>query len=298
MEIDIKNLYKWCKIPVEDLEKHPDLKIPFRIVKDSEAMGNLMAQELVSEINKANKESRPCRVIIPCGPKAWYAPFTKMINDGKVSLKNLFAFHMDECLDWEGKLLAKNDPHNFRTFMEKYFYGGILPKLNVPITQRFFPEPSKIDFIKKKITIAPIDTTIGGWGQDGHMAYNQARRNPYSQISLFQLRNSELRIQDNNIDTIIALSQRSLGCAYQFIPPMSITLGMKECLSARKVRVYSDTGDWKKTALRIALFSKETVEYPMTLLQSHPDAIITATYDTSVHPISEHPEWEFKGVNI
>jgi hypothetical protein len=22
-------------------------------------------------------------------------------------------FHMDECLDWEGKLLARNDPYNF-----------------------------------------------------------------------------------------------------------------------------------------------------------------------------------------
>ena len=55
----------------------------------------------------------------------------------------------------------------------------------------------------------------------------------FSEISIEQLRNSELRIQENNYDTIIALAQRSFGTAYQFVPPMSITLGMKECLSAK-----------------------------------------------------------------
>jgi glucosamine-6-phosphate deaminase len=72
---------------------------------------------------------------------------------------------------------------------------------------------------------------------------------------------------------------------------MSITLGMRECLSARRVRLYSDTGAWKQTAFRVALFSEPTPEYPITLLQRHPDARITATVDTARHPIAEHPEW-------
>ena len=297
-EITLKNLYEWCRIPAEELVGHPGLRVPFRLARSSEEMGEIMARELADEIIAANREGRPCRAIIPCGPKCWYAPFVRIVNEDRISLKNLFVFHMDECLDWEGKLLTKNDPYNFRTFMEKHFYGGVDPELAVPQEQRFFPEPALIDFIKSKFWEAPIDLTLGGWGQDGHIAYNQARRHPFSRITLEQLRNSEIRVQDNNLDTIIALGQRSFGAAYQFVPPMSITLGLKECLSARKVRVFSDTGTWKETALRVALFSDETVEYPMTLLQSHPDALITATYDTARHPISENPDWEFKGVNV
>jgi glucosamine-6-phosphate deaminase len=79
---------------------------------------------------------------------------------------------------------------------------------------------------------------------------------------------------------------------------MSITLGIKECLSAKKVRVYSDICEWKQTALRVALFSEPNAEYPLTLLQEHNDAVMTATYDTATHPISENPGWEFKGVNV
>jgi glucosamine-6-phosphate deaminase len=73
---------------------------------------------------------------------------------------------------------------------------------------------------------------------------------------------------------------------------MSVTLGLKECLSAKKVRLFSDTGAWKQTALRVALFSEPTPEYPMTLLQEHPDALVTATLETATHPVSTHPEWD------
>jgi glucosamine-6-phosphate deaminase len=295
--VEALQLYEWCQIAAELLETHPKLKIPFRIVKDSKEMGEVMAREFVEEIKSANREGRTFRAIVPCGPKCWYEPFVRMVNEEKVSLRRLVVFHMDECLDWEGKLLAKNDPYNFRTFMEKHFYGDVHSDLSVPADQRIFPEPARLEEIRGKIAEAPIDMTLGGWGQDGHMAYNQARRHPYSSISLQQLRNSEIRVQENNWDTILALAQRSYGAAYQFVPPMSITLGMKECLSARKVRVFSDTGAWKQTALRVALFSDQTVEYPMTLLQNHSDAMITATYETAVHPISENPDWEFKGIN-
>jgi glucosamine-6-phosphate deaminase len=296
-EIDVKELYRWCSIPAEQLPGHPDLKVPFRLVRDAQEMGEVMARDFVNEIAAANRENRPIRAIVPCGPRVWYAPFVRMVNEENVSLKALTVFHMDECLDWEGKLLARNDPHNFRTSMEKWFYAGVLPDLAVPLDQRVFPEPKRIEEITERIAKAPVDILLGGWGQDGHLAYNQARRNPFSQITLEQLRGSTMRVQENSIDTILALGQRSFGAAYQFVPPMSITLGLKECLSAKKVRVFSDTGSWKQTALRVALFSEETVEYPMTLLQDHPDAIITATLETARHPISENPEWEFKGVN-
>jgi glucosamine-6-phosphate deaminase len=75
---------------------------------------------------------------------------------------------------------------------------------------------------------------------------------------------------------------------------MSITLGMRECLSAARVRLYSDTGTWKQTAFRVALFSEPDPEYPITLLQRHPDARITATVDTARHPLAEHPEWRLR----
>lgn len=290
--IQKSDLYSWCKIPADSLSSHPQLRAPFRMVRDSSEMGRLMAEELIEVIDKNNRAARATRAIIPCGPTCWYAPFTDLVNSRAVSLKNLSVFHMDECLDWQGRPLPAEHPYNFRTFMERHFYGGIKPELAVPHEQRFWLLPSTMDPVSAAIQSAPIDITVGGWGQDGHVAYNQARRHPYSSITLDELANSTIRIQENNLDTVFALAQRTFGSAYQFVPPMSITLGVKECLSAKKVRVYSDTGAWKQTALRIALFAEPTPEYPMTLLQRHQDALITATAETARHPISENPGWE------
>ena len=291
-EILKSDLYQWCRIPAQQLVNHPQIRMRFRMVRNSEEMGRLMAEELVEVIEANNRRGAATRAIVPCGPKCWYGPFTQWVNSRKVSLRNLFVFHMDECLDWQGRPLPKNHPYNFRTFMEKHFYSGVRTDLAVPDAQRFWLLPSTAETVRAAIRAAPIDITVGGWGQDGHIAYNQARRHPYSSITLEELANSSIRIQENNLDTILALAQRSFGGAYQFVPPMSITLGVKECLSAKKVRVYSDTGSWKQTALRVALFADPTPEYPMTLLQKHPDATITATEETAAHPISENPDWE------
>jgi glucosamine-6-phosphate deaminase len=290
--INSLNLYEWCKIPYDYLLNHPERKTPFRLCKDSNEMGGIMARELVDEIKVNNERGEQTRAIIPCGPSCWYEPFTSLVNRERVSLKNLVVFHMDECLDWQGRELPRSHPYNFRGVMETVFYNPVDAELSVPDANRIWLKPDNIDEVHAKIWEAPIDITYGGWGQDGHIAYNQARRHPFSEVSIADVRNSTIRIQENNMDTIIALAQRSFGMAYQFVPPMSVTLGVKECLSAKKVRLFSDTGAWKQTALRVALFSPMTAEYPITLLQEHPDALVTATIETARHPISEHPEWD------
>ena len=296
--MDKRKLYQWCAVPSEELMGHPARKVPLRIVKDAKELGEVMARDFVEDIKLANQEGREYKAIVPCGPKEWYAPFARMVNEEQVSLRKVTVFHMNENLDWEGKMLHLEDPSNFQTFMRRYFYGPVREELAVPEEQRFFLTPENYRQISDRILNTEIDYTLGGWGQDGHVAFNQARRDPYSTVSLEELRESTARIQNNNADTILALAHRSFGAAWQFMPPMSLTLGIKECFRAKKIRVYSATGAWKQTALRVALFSETTPEYPMTLLQEHPDARITATQETADHPVSHHPEWKIRGVNV
>ena len=290
--IPARELYEYCKIPYDQLERHPSLKIPFRLCRDSADMGQIMARELVDEIQFHNQLGEPTRAIIPCGPNCWYEPFTGLVNREQVSLKKLVVFHMDECLDWQARELPRAHPYSFRGFMEKHFYEPVQPELAVLPKNRLWLNSNNVEQIREQLWAAPIDITYGGWGQDGHIAYNQTRRHPYSQVTLEELRSSSVRVQENNLDTILALAQRTFGAAYQFVPPMSVTLGIKECLSAKKVRLFSDTGAWKQTALRVALFGPLTTEYPITLLQGHPDALLTATVETASHPVSLHPEWD------
>jgi glucosamine-6-phosphate deaminase len=291
-DFSLHDLYEWCRIPFDQLERHPQRKIPFRLCRDSVEMGAIMARELVDEIVEHNRQGKSTRAIIPCGPSCWYEPFTDLVNREGVSLHRFEVFHMDECLDWQNRELPRDHPYSFRGFMERWFYAPVDPALAVPEGQRHWLNAQNVEQVQEAIWKAPIDITYGGWGQDGHVAYNQTRRHPYSEVSLEELRQSSIRVQENNWDTVVALAQRTLGMAYQFVPPMSVTLGMRECLAAKKVRLFSDTGAWKQTALRVALFGPQTASYPITLLQGHPDALLTATEPTAMHPISQHPEWD------
>ena len=94
-------------------------------------------------------------------------------------------------------------------------------------------------------------------------------------LTMEEVRSSTIRVQLNNLNTVIALAQRTFGAAYQFVPPMSVTLGVKECPAAARVRLFSDTGPWKQTALRVALFGPPTPEYPITLLQELPPPLLS-----------------------
>lgn len=290
--VDKADLYRWCSIPASDLLSHPDRVTPFRLCADRTQMGWLMARELVDEISRAGEEGRRFTAIVPCGPAAWYEPFARLVNDENVSLRHFEVFHMDECLDWQGKVLHPAHPYSFRGYMLEHFYAPIREDLAVPEANRHWLEPDTMAQVEAALEREPVDLAYGGWGQDGHVAYNQARRSPFDRLSLEELRESTIRIQENNVDTIIALGQRVLGAGFQFVPPMSVTLGMRQILAARRIRLFSDTGAWKQTALRVALFSPPDVDYPVTLLQDHPDVLLTATIETAEHPFSLHPEWE------
>ncbi len=170
-----------------------------------------MAHELVNEIRAHNARGEPTRAIIPCGPGCWYEPFVALVNAERISLRQLVVFHMDECLDWQGRELPRRHPYSFRGFMERHFYDPVCDDLAVPEANRYWLTPASMGVVAEAITAAPLDITLGGWGQDGHIAYNQARRHPFSQVTLNELRQSTIRVQDNNLDTILALAQRTFG---------------------------------------------------------------------------------------
>lgn len=100
-----------------------------------------------------------------------------------------------------------------------------------------------------------------------------------------EFRESKTRVLVLNDDTLIALSQRQAGGCTQVVPPLAITIGMADLLGARRVRLFSVTGAWKQTAIRVAVFGPPTVEYPVTLFQEHPDASILVDEATAAPPL-------------
>ncbi len=94
-----------------------------------------------------------------------------------------------------------------------------------------------------------------------------------------------LRLND---DTIIALAVRGKGGLTHVIPPMAISIGFKAMLNTQRLVVLSTTGDWKRTAVRMLMFSEPTVEYPATLFTAKvPEVLLVTDKNTIASPLPE-----------
>jgi glucosamine-6-phosphate deaminase len=283
--INHQELFEWCRIPPEDLENHPQARFKLKIVPTKDDVYRWAAQEMLDEVRQNNAAGHPTRWILPCGPKGQYPYFIQWVNEQRLSLKNTHIFHMDDSLDWQARPLPLDHLFSYEGWMRRNFYDPIDPDLNVPESQRHFPTVYDLDGLSRAIEAAGgVDTMFGGVGYRGHIAFNEAPRSPWYTVTREEFASSKTRILHLNEDTLIALSQRAAGGCSHAIPPMAITIGMQDLLSARRVRLLSETGAWKQTMVRVLLFSQPTVEYPVTLLQGHPDAILVVDQDTAASP--------------
>lgn len=266
--------------PIDELVKLSAIKL--NIIADVNKLFFQMARSIADEIKTNNGSGKPTKLILPVGPVGQYPFLVDMCNKENISWKNVYSFNMDEYCDWQGRRLPENHPLSFKNFMKSQVFHQLRGDLCIPEDQIFFPDPMALDALSAQIDQAGgIDTCYGGIGYHGHVAFNEPPISRWGQVSIEMLRNSLTRIVPLSADTIVMNSIWNTGGNPANLPPMAVTMGMRDILSSKRIRLYCSGGSWQRTVLRIALFAEETVQYPVTLLQKHPDYEIFADKDTA-----------------
>lgn len=288
-KISREQLYEWCSIPWRELEDAPGRRIKLDIKPTRAEMMQMIGNMMADEVAANNKAGRPTKWMLPAGPTDEYDIFIERVNRERISLKNLWVFHMDEFLDWQGRPFPVADTYeSLEGTMLACFYGRIDQELNVPEEQRIWPRINDIDRADELCTkLGGIDTVWAGIGAKGLVAFCEPPHRYTGRLSIEEYAQSKTRIVDLNEDTIVALSQRSFGACYDRIPPKSITVGFGMICSAKRAVYMIATGSWKQTAVRVALFSEPTLEYPVTILTKYiPDITLCCDEFTADHPMS------------
>lgn len=283
--MDIQKMIEWCSIPAEALENHPESKIKIRIL-DKEEVSRAAAEMMINEIVANNKAGKPTKWVLPCGPMGQYDYFIERVNKDRISLHDLYVFHMDDFLDWQGRPYEElNNYFSLKANMLHDFYGKIDAELNVPEDHRFFPDIHDVDLLDRKCEeLGGIDTVFAGLGYKGLVAFCEAPNSPYYTITVDEYAKSKTRIVHLNEDTLISLSERDIGGFVQIVPPMAITVGFKTMLTAKRTVFMVTTGSWKQTAIRVLMFSEPTVEYPATLFPAYVPEVIVLTDEKTAQP--------------
>lgn len=271
------------RMPLDELRLQA--KTPFRLLPGTAALLEHFARSIADEIKQRNERGEPSRLILPVGPTKQYPILAAITNRERLSWKNVHVFQMDEFLDWQGRLIPEEHPLSFAGFMKNHFFSKIDPDLRIPAGQYHFPHPVRIDQISEKIQEAGgIDACYGGIGYHGHVAFNEPPVSRWHRVSTGQLRDSLTRVVALGDDSIVVQSIHCSGGDSAAIPPMAVTLGMRDILASRKIRLYLAAGERHRAVFRIAVAGEVSTDFPATLVQGHPDAELL-TDEATAQPI-------------
>lgn len=274
------------ELPVEELRQRA--RVRFRLLPDIAAVLDDFARSIASEIASRNQRGEPTRLILPVGPVAQYRTLVEICNRERISWANVYTFNMDEFLDWQGRPIPLDHPLSFEGFMRREVFAKLDPELRPPEDHCFFPDPFRPDEISRKIQeVGGIDCCYGGIGYHGHIAFNEPPISRWWKISVDELRNSLTRVVTLGDDSIVVQSILCAGGNAAAIPPMAVTLGMKDILASRKIRLYCAGGERHRAIFRITVAGEVTTDFPSTLVQGHPDVEVI-TDEATAQPIQLH----------
>lgn len=262
MNIDI------LKIKGQDLTKG---KIPIDIYKDKETTFKEMANLMVDTIIENNKNNKKTLFIVPLGPIGQYKYFVKRVNEERINLKDVTFINMDEYMADDSHLIDVNHPLSFRKVMYELCYNNIDKELIMPESQRIFPNLNNANYIDEVIEKhGGVDICFGGIGITGHMAFNEPALPNQTEEEFVNSRTRVIRIFQ---ETRVVNSMDEYDGGYYFMPEYAVTIGLKEILNSKKVRLYCFR-NWHKSVIKRASFGDCSIEFPASLLQKHQDARI------------------------
>ncbi len=266
------------RVPPEQLAQ--GTRIRLTVVPDAKAMTAAFADALLAEYLAAKQAGRDTVVfIVPVGPVGQYDILAELCAARGQSLPDLLMIGMDEYLTPGGDWIAEDDPLSFRGHMARHMTAKMASSTAPRIV---FPDPRKLDEVPDLVARHGVDVCFGGVGICGHIAFNEPPE-PGEVVPAEEFAQRATRVQALNRETRTINSVTATRGAIDLIPTHAVTVGMKEILSAQKLRLFMNR-PWQTAIIRKLLHGPVTAAVPASLAQAHPDCAIVATEEVTRMP--------------
>jgi glucosamine-6-phosphate deaminase len=262
--------------------------IRLSVLPDRAAVIGACADAMLADFRAAKAAGREKVVfIVPVGPIGPLERMASAANAGRVALHDLVLINMDEYLGPAGRdLIPADHPLSFRGYMERKVWAALDPALAPPPEQRIFPDPHDPDAVARAIARwGGVDVCYGGVGITGHLAFNDPPE-PGEATTPAAFADLPTRIVRLSRESILMAAINTARGNIDLIPPTAVTVGMREILAARKVRLYLHR-EIQAAILRKLLHGPVTPAVPASLLQNHRDAWATVAASVTALPQPE-----------
>jgi glucosamine-6-phosphate deaminase len=247
--------------------------VAVRVQGDMASLAADMARAIRDEIVQARDSGRAATLIVPVGPVDQFPLLARLLNEEKISCRDVVLINMDEYLTSADEFVAVTHPLSFRGFMHRAFYDRLEPALAPPEENRVFPDPRDPAAISRMIAQrGGVDAVFGGIGINGHIAFNEPPEpGEHCAVEEFAARATRVLSLSRETRTINAVT---VGGDIAVIPERAVTVGMKEILAARRLRFYCNR-PWQSGVVRRALHGPLTPACPASYFRTHADAMVT-----------------------
>lgn len=264
------DLPDYLRIPPDQLGVNTPVKV--RIVGDVHALAEDMALTMMQVIRDARASGRAATLIVPVGPVDQFPILARRINEERLDCRDVVIINMDEYLS-DDEWVPLDHPLSFRGFMNRKFYDLLDPALAPRHENRIFPHPRTPGRIAELIAErGGVDGCFGGIGINGHIAFNEppepGETVSSEEFAALPTRGLNLARETRTINAV------TVGGDISVIPRRAITVGMKEILASRLLRLYCNR-PWQRGVIRRVLHGPITGDCPASFLRLHPDAVLT-----------------------
>ena len=246
-------------------------KVPTYIYETIDEGVKQIANEVIEKIQSRQREGKFCVIAAGTGLslRPLYAELVRRHRDEGISFRNVVIFNLYEYYPLPNAEAKSSFNHLCDLFLDQIDIN----KNNIFTIDGTIPQESVIDYCRlyeQRIqTFGGLDIALMGIGREGNIGMNE----PGSTLSS----DTRLILIDS---TSRAEAATNLGI--DNLPPCSITMGVSNIMSARKVYLLA-WGDGKADIIRKAVEEKHTDSLPASYLQIHNNASVCIDLPAAAH---------------
>jgi glucosamine-6-phosphate deaminase len=230
------------------------------IFKDKSRLGAAAAGFAAERIKNAIKARGQANITLATGASQ-FEVMEHLVAEKDIDWARVIMFHLDEYIG-----LAAGHPASFRKYLKERFVNKVGTLKAVHLVNGDAGDPQEeCRRLGKLITANPIDVTLAGIGENGHLAFNDPpadfnTEEPYIVVRL----DEKCRIQQ--------LGEGWFG-KLDDVPTSAISMGIRQIMKSA-VLIISVPDRRKAEAVRNTLEGPVTPDCPASILKEHPNCTI------------------------
>ncbi|TMN21364.1 glucosamine-6-phosphate deaminase [Lentibacillus cibarius] len=228
-------------------------------VNSYEEMSKTACKQIVNQLRQSDRSV--LGLATGSTPEGLYQQLIDQYKEGNVSFQHVTTFNLDEYVG-----LAADDPNSYRYYMnEKLFRHIDLPdnKAFLPRGDVDDPEKECQDYEALIKDAGHVDLQVLGLGLNGHIGFNEPGTSFGSRTHMVTLDESTRQANARFFPTL------------DDVPKKAITMGIDTIMESKKI-VLLVSGEKKADAVNQLVNGEVTEEFPASILQKHPNAVLIA----------------------